>query len=1128
MLLRPRVFNALVYCILTLSVGAGSQVVGAEEKYDEAAITFFENSIRPVLVKRCYECHGPDAVEPKGGLRVSSRSALLAGGDTGPAIAPGDAKNSLLIDSINYGDLYQMPPASKMPVEEIALLAKWIDSGAAWPAEDLAPQVVKKAFDLQERAASHWAWRPVVDPPVPPTVDQGWAKDPLDQFLLAKIESAGLQPAAPATKRALLRRAYFDLIGLPPTPEQLQAFLQDDSPNAFAQVVDELLDSPHFGERWGRHWLDLVRYAESRGHEFDYTTPNAWQYRDYVIRALNADTPYDQFVKEHIAGDLLEQPRTDAHGANQSILGPGFWHLGEWVHSPVDIRKDETDRFDNMIDVFSKTFLGLTVSCARCHDHKFDAISQADYYALAGFLQSSEYRQVRFDTLAQNTAVAEQLQELNRPHRQAIAREGIEAFDQKQFAAYLLAARQVLQSKPQQPAKAKLVDFEKAADAVALVHDLDAARLLAWVDHLRSVAPGDVLHPWTALALQGELADPAWKQAVEAEAGRFPALAAGDVLTPEQTIADYRQGDAAFWQANGPTFGAGPLSPGDLKFDAEGTVEGVATWGCVRREPAFNRLELAPDADPEGGRLGKWEIAGRTFRTPTFIIGDGPVQWLARGSGRVQLVVDSHRMINGPLHGALAKEFSTGDKLAWTSVNLGVYQGHGCHLEFSAKGDEPLEVYLVTQGADAPRPLPGVAWQEVLTEHGASPASLAAGYAQQFADALSALAEPADVSTAQAEAGDWLQRHRPLWNAATESPAVDALRTARQKTSGQIVVRSRLAPSMWDGDSFDEQLLIRGNSRTPGDRVPRRLLTGIAGEQPRLTQGSGRLALAERVVDPSNPFVSRVMTNRIWSHLFGRGIVPSPDNFGLLGQPPTHPELLDHLSVRFMADGWSIKRLVRAIMLSSAYQMSTTPDPAGERQDPQNLLWRRANLRRLEGETIRDAVLAVSGRLEPAMFGPPTPVHLTAFMQGRGRPGSGPIDGAGRRSIYLSVRRNFLSPWMQAFDVPQPFSTVGRRSVSNVPAQALILMNDPFIVEQAGLWAKRLLDEADTAEERIEQMYVEGLCRLPTADEKAASLTFLQQQNREYGLRPEQAANDLRAWTDLCHVLFNVKEFIFY
>ncbi|HEX5499307.1 MAG TPA: DUF1549 domain-containing protein, partial [Thermomicrobiales bacterium] len=353
---------------------------------------------------------------------------------SGPAVVPGKVDEGLLLDAVAYGDLYQMPPDGKLPAADLETLRRWVELGAPWPKET-GPAAVKKPgdFDLAERA-KHWAFQAWVEHAPPAVNDPVWPAAPVDRFILSRLEAAGLSPAAPADKATLLRRASYDLVGLPPTPAEIAAFLADESSQAWARVIDRLLASPHYGERWGRHWLDLVRYAESRGHEFDYPIPNAYQYRDYVIRAFNADLPYDRFLIEQVAGDLVDPPRLNAeHGFNESILGTGFWFLGEEVHSPVDTRSDETDRTDNKIDVFSKTFLGLTVACARCHDHKFDAISTKDYYALAGYVASSSYRQAPFETLdGRRRAISE------RAARRAAA-------EPKLAAAVAASARSVLQ-----------------------------------------------------------------------------------------------------------------------------------------------------------------------------------------------------------------------------------------------------------------------------------------------------------------------------------------------------------------------------------------------------------------------------------------------------------------------------------------------------------------------------------------------------------------------------------------------------------------------------------------------------------------------------------------------------------
>jgi hypothetical protein len=440
--------NALgIVALALLAAGITPPALRAADSSAEV-VEFFERKVRPVLAEHCYRCHSDRAKTPKGGLRVDGRNFLLKGGDSGPVVVPGSPDKSRLIEAVTYKNTdLQMPPKAKLPDAVVADLEKWVKTGAPWPKDTTAGAAKKDEFDLEKRKREHWAWRPVRPTPTPAVKDTGWPRTPVDHFVLVKLEAKGLRPAPTADRRTLLRRLSFDLTGLPPSPDEIDAFLKDDSPEAYARAADRLLRSPHFGERWARHWLDLVRYAETKGHEFDHAIPNAYHYRDYVIRALNADVPYNQFVVEHIAGDLLDKPRLHpADGFNESILGTAFWFLGEEVHSPVDIRQDQADRFDNRIDVLTKTFLGLTVSCARCHDHKFDAIAQKDYYALFGLLEGSSYRLAPFDSLEANRRVAAELARLRARAGAEVRRALAEAArpTTERLADYLLAARSAI------------------------------------------------------------------------------------------------------------------------------------------------------------------------------------------------------------------------------------------------------------------------------------------------------------------------------------------------------------------------------------------------------------------------------------------------------------------------------------------------------------------------------------------------------------------------------------------------------------------------------------------------------------------------------------------------------------
>jgi Protein of unknown function (DUF1553)/Protein of unknown function (DUF1549)/Planctomycete cytochrome C len=1053
-------------------------IAGPAFAQDKAAqLEFFEKKVRPVLVQHCYECHSAKAKRVRGGLLLDSRSGMLEGGDLGPAIVPGDPAKSRLIEAIRYMNVdLKMPKAGKLSDAVIADLTAWLKMGAPWPDEKVAKKAGDRQFNLAKRKREHWCWQPIKLVSPPEIKDKAWAHTAVDRFLLAKLEAKGLNPAPPADPRTLLRRLYFDIVGLPPSRDEVEKFVAAwDAAGAkrgklVEDVVDKLLASPQFGERWGRHWLDLVRYAESRGHEFDYTIPNAYQYRDYVIRAINADVPFNQFVGEHVAGDLLKDPRLHPKdGFNESIIGTAFWFLGEEVHSPVDIRQDQADRFDNRIDVMTKTFLGLTVACARCHDHKFDAISTKDYYALFGVLESSNYRQARFDTITHNRKNAEEIWALREkssgPLKKAFALAVAET--QKKVDAYLLTA-------------AGIEDRAKELDPTILKH---------WRQALAK-ALKDETSPLHALANAGanpkrlkEILEPFLKRVrLDENAVR----AYEDWVDKADVIVNYSSPTAP-WMPDDMTFGPRPVRPGDIILGETPLrpIARIVGRGALERDRTFDKINLPSGAQKEEGSLSGIARAGRTMRTPEFTLNHSHVYVAAKGSGMIYAAVGQHTMIAGPLHGGLVQRFKTGDKTQWIAINLEAYKGQRLHLEFTFEAKADFAVELAVQSSKKPPPLPADPHFDRVVNWMIQNPELFIVYDSDEARKLVSVAAPI------------LEQHKKLLD--------------------QIKLESRLAPAMQDGSGTDEFVFTRGNPKTLGDVVPRRFLEAFVGPQPlRIKTGSGRLEIAEQMTDPViTPLITRVYVNRVWHHLFGRGIVGSVDNFGVLGEMPTHPELLDYLAERFAKDGWSTKKMIRTLVLTRAYQMSSAPDENADQADPQNLLLHRMRFRRLEGEAIRDSILKVSGRLNSTMYGPSVPVFLTPFQDGRGRPGSGPLDGDGRRSIYLAVRRNFLSSFLLAFDTPTPFSTVGKRTNSNVPAQALILMNDPFVHGQAELWAKRVLAEKLSDEDRMQGMYLDAFSRPPTEVESRACTAFL-------GPTP-----DARRWADLAHVLMNTKEFYF-
>lgn len=978
----------------------------------EAAGERFERRIRPVLVEQCHECHGASLAEPKGGLRLDTRAGLLRGGDSGSAIVPGDPGASLLVRALTHADPdLQMPPRTRLSGEVVEEFRQWIREGAVWPSAGEAPAASSKGFDVARRKAEHWAWAPVARPPVPSVRQESWPRGDLDRFILARWEREGLRPGRDADRRVLIRRAAWVLTGLPPEPEAVEAFVRDQAPGAWERVVDRYLESVHFGERWARHWMDKVRYAETMGHEFDYPIVGAWRYRDYLVRAFNGDVPYPRFAQEHIAGDVLPDRRWSDPRAggrfDEGRLGAMHYWLLQQVHSPVDVRAQQAETTDNQIDVLTKTFLGLTVACARCHDHKFDAVSTRDYYALYGILSSSRYALRAVDDPAPRLVQAGQARTIRESLRRALADE--------------LAAR-LNQGRPEVP------------------------------------TPG------------------------------------GDVS----------------WRAEDRPIPASDWFPDGEAFAADGAEAGQPVWLGGKGAPA--RVVLP------GWRHGA-SLARRfqgALRTPTFTLDSGFLHIRLAGAGaRFSLVIEGFTLIQAPIYGALRQAVRS-EEPHWVTLDVGMWQGRRAWLEFADLGepDPAAPMARETRSPDG-----WVAAGEVALSSLREPPSLRPASAPR---------DPVEVVRRWGRDAGAVSRDEAAWiDAWLRVLPPDASLGAAWLALEAGIAPPVLASSMTEGTGVEEPVFVRGNPRRTGAVVERRFLEALGAPggtgSAAFREGSGRLALARAVTDPGNPLFHRVMVNWVWSHVFGRGLAGAVDNLGVLGEAPTHPELLDWLADGFRADGGSVKRLIRTLLLSRTWcQASEAVDDDAEQRDPENRLWHRASLRRLEGEAIRDAMLAISGRLDPTPGGPSVRMHLTPFLEGRGRPdSSGPMDGDGRRSLYLEVRRNFLSPFLLAFDLPVPATTVGRRTVSNVPAQALAMMNDPFVLEQARRWGRRVVDGPYRGDaERLRAMYASAFGRFPDEAEAEAGMRYVAE-------RVARGADAAGAWGDLGHALFNTKEFLF-
>ena len=888
----------------------------------------FERSIRPVLLSQCASCHGSGAT-PGGGLRLDTWEHAKQGGVSGPAWSVVSPESSRLLSALNTPH-----PASTgrriegLPPRAATEFRTWIAAGAPWPAP-LASGGDAKAraeFPLTERKAKlPWIWeRPVAKPPPSPEKAFG-AVTPVDRFIDARLQVEGLKPAPAVAPSLWLRRVHFALTGLPPSIADVTAFEQDPSSQARERVVDRLLASPGFGERWARHWMDLVRYAESRGHEGDYVIPGAFEYRDYLVRALNADIPYDQLVREHLAGDLLTTPRRNpVAGFNESVIGTGWAFLGEEIHAPVDTRQDECDRTDNRIDVLSKTFLGLTVSCARCHDHKFDAISQKDYYALAGFFISSGYRQVRFETDARDAEAARRLDrlhdEFDRTLRAAIFTSQTPITDH--FVPLVQAAAAVLHQTGAVDATGKVLNsptngvpacWETVAAAEAKAAQLSARAVEAWgLALLRSLEGRDPLLAPVGFAALGSGAS----------------LPTNSLITPlpagARILATYGGPESSRWVTDGRAFGSTAAQGGAWRVrERAGRPElRVATRAAAVVDPVWSKVHPLPGADSEPTLYGGWNRAGRVLRAPKQMLTSGRVYYLVRGGGRVFASVDSQVLVTGPLHTVLVKEWPTSREWRWIAHDLSDYAGHRVSLEFSPGPDADLELSSIVESETpptAPQDLLAAAvggLPEVTTDRG--PARI-----REWGDRLRASAEAyvgGDTSTRALAFIDWQVSHPELFPTQDGSPgplvsALDTYLAARKAIEDTVQWESRTAPALVDGNGVDEFLLKRGSPGRADGEVPRRFLEAVAGTLPLGNSGaSGRLELAEVLATPSNPLVARVFVNRVWHHLFGRGIVPTVDNFGILGERPSHPELLDYLAVQFVErHHWSLKQLVREL-----------------------------------------------------------------------------------------------------------------------------------------------------------------------------------------------------------------------
>ncbi|XZE52934.1 DUF1553 domain-containing protein [Planctomycetaceae bacterium SH139] len=1056
MLLPLRLLPLRLLPLMRLSLLLSAMVIanGPSAEADDAELAFFESKIRPVLVEHCYECHNShDTAE--GGLAVDHRKALLDGGENGPAIALGEGKTSLLVAVMRHQiEGLEMPlGATRLSDAVISDFERWIEAGAVDPRDE--PPTADAAGANQSWEATFaerkqwWSFQPIQATQPPALTDNQWSDQAVDQFILRGLRDAGLEPNPPAADEVLVRRLFVTLHGLPPTPEELQTWtsrLKTESSDERSRGVDALIDtlfaSSRYGERWARHWMDWIRYAESHGSEGDPVNPGAWQYRDYLIRALNDDVPYDQLLREHVAGDLLEQPRTNPErGWNESAIGTAHWRMVFHGFAPTDAL-DERVRFtDDQINAFSKAFLGLTVSCARCHHHKFDAISQDDYYALYGVLNACRPGRTVVDLPARLNAGRDQLTELKEQIRQSVAEEWQANLSGERLSNWLN----------------ELGEREQAPPTDSLAKLLTP--LLKVVDQPQPLAAA-----WKALLASEQQQAEAW-QALLATPGvqRF------DLSQDEQ----YQH-----WYRNGYGLPANSQPAGQFALRAEGEQ---VFWGIY---PGGSYSHLLSNKDAARLTSPDWELEG-DYEVWAQVIGDA--------AASLRYVVQDY-----PRNGTVYPVKTLGNNWSWQRFDLSYWQGDSVHLELAAAEDAPLlvnnqprswfgirQALLVPKGVSVP-----TARSESLAtlrdiEAPTDLETLASGLVSVIKSAIVAWQQE-EASDAQAMLLDQCVAAGILPNQLASLGKAAELIQSYRTLETQIPVPTRV-PGLDETRGSEQPLFVRGNHKFPGRPVPRRFLTAV-NDTPYQAVGSGRLELAADLLSDENPFTKRVIVNRVWHHLFGAGIVTTPDNFGALGETPSHPELLDWLANDFAAAGWSLKSLIRQLVRTQAWQQDSLPSTASQRVDPENHWLSHANVRRMEAEVIRDTLLLTTGQLDPLGYGPPVNADSK------------------RRSIYLQVMRNNLDPFLRAFDFPEPFSTVGRREATNVPAQSLAMMNSPQVARYAREWAAATLGDPTlkSDRERLRRMFVTAFARQPDAAELDQLTLYLAETQQTFSQRVRQ------------------------
>ncbi len=1100
------------------------------------AIDFFESKIRPLLLNRCIECHGDS--EPEGEFSLSSREGLLRGGKLGPAVVPGKPKESLLISSINHDEFLKMPPKEKLSTNELVLLSKWVSMGAPWPSTNakaaepkandignVSSERITEPVEFTEEQKSFWSYQPLRWPTPPRDKPSEWASSPIDAFVLKMLQAKGLSPSKPASKQDLIRRATYDLIGLPPTEEEIEAFLIDSSPDAFSSVVDRLLASPRYGEKWGRHWLDVARFADSNGLDENIAYANAFRYRDYVISSFNRDTPYDRFVQEQIAGDLLDA-RPDESSPNGKDLGryaaTGFLAIGAKMLAEDDPLKMQMDIIDEQLSTLCQAFMGMTIGCARCHDHKFDPIPTADYYALAGIFKSTK-------TMENHKVVAKWFERpLASPTELGVIRQADLEIDATN--ASIAKLNEECRSRVSKDIQNSIANALLATVRYEAFISLAKDQLTRGLDH------ADRGYPVTAgYAL------------IEAE---------GFHRGTVKRETDKEEMETAIIASQGAA---------NVEFDLE--VEHSGRYAIEFRYAAGDRrtvrlmldgVEVSPSilADATGSGQPKnqtWHVGGFMELTS----GSHVLRFESKKAfprlDKFALVFQNQAI--WPFGVEPVSLSRSGINLGITYSVLSLWRNYFDNLrkriDNDSNGESLFSLWL--RFRDSTSDFESAAKQvyaELATDtplRNQTPAVLRDALLSSQPTSLKEVAIVFEAVIRQVIANDpkssdeigklreeLLNKSSPLAGPKDDVPRFysESERARFTELDAQLSdIKSRrpnppMAMGVTEAQPEDLRIHLRGSHLVFGKLAKRRfpqILTSTNATPIRETT-SGRLELAQWMTRPDHPLTSRVMVNRVWHWHFRRGIVSSVDNFGLLGQKPTHPELLDWLASHFVASNWSVKHLHRTIMLSQTYQMGSQVSAEATEADPENEFRWQFHRRRLTGEEIRDSILAVGKGLDATMFGTLMKTENHSYVNNT--EGGGALNYANaRRSVYLPVIRSGMFEVLQTLDFPDPAMSNGERQTSTAAPQALLMMNSDLVQEQTQFIAEQLISLSMDDGHRINAAYRRILKRQPTMNEVVVAIEFLRKARSKGNPDSDNPTRELLFWQGLCRVLISSNEF---